>query len=109
MIGKALINQAQMRNYRVAFGFTAAGSVGASAWLFRDLADISQWWLKADRHDVFETFRNRHKIAAGSAAAAVANSAIFFKSRCVPVPAYAAVNGTYLLLLYRYGDWLCAF
>ena len=56
--------------------------------------------LHADRHEVFETFRNRHKLAAGSAAAAVANSAIFFKTRCVPTPAYAAVNGTFLFLLY---------
>lgn len=57
-------------------------------------------WLKADRHDVFETFRLRHKIAAGCAAAAVANSAIFFKTRCVPTPAYAALNGTFLFLFY---------
>lgn len=57
-------------------------------------------WLKTDRHDVFETFRHRHKIAVGSTAAAVANSAIFLKTRCVPMPAYAAVNGTYLFLLF---------
>ena len=94
------IGPAQMRNARIAFGFTGAASLGASAWLFRDLADISQWFLKCDRQDVFETFRLRHKIAIGSAAAAVFNSAIFFKTRCVPLPAYAAVNGTYLLLLY---------
>ena len=57
-------------------------------------------WLKTDRHDVFETFRHRHKIAVGSTAAVVANSAIFFKTRCVPMPAYAAVNGTCLFLLF---------
>lgn len=94
------ITPVQMRNYRLAFGLTGAASLGASSWLFRDLADISQWVLKCDRHDVFETFRLRHKIAVGSAAAAVVNSAIFFKTRCVPTPAYAALNGTYLFLLY---------
>mmetsp|Transcript_19525 Transcript_19525/g.43483 ORF Transcript_19525/g.43483 Transcript_19525/m.43483 type:complete len:443 (-) Transcript_19525:125-1453(-) len=100
MIGKAAFSPAQMRNYRLAFGLTGAASLGASGWLFRDLADISQWVLKTDRHDVFETFRLRHRIAVGSAAAAVVNSAIFFKTRCVPLPAYAALNGTYLFLLY---------
>ena len=99
-IAKSALNPSQLRNYRIAFGATAIGSLGASAWLFRDLADISQWWLKADRHDVFETFRLRHQIAVGSAFAATINSALFFKTRCVPTPAYAAVNGTYLFLLY---------
>eukprot|EP01083_Nonionella_stella_P036076 98451_1 len=97
---KAAFSASQMRNYRLAFGLTGAAAVGGSAWLFRDLADLSQWWLKTDRHDVFETFRNRHKIAVGSTAAAVVNSAIFFKTRCVPMPAYAAINGTYLFMLF---------
>lgn len=90
----------QLLTYRVAFAASGAAAIGASGWLFRDLADVSQWVLKADRHDVFETFRLRHRIAVGSAAAAVANSAIYFKTRCIPFPTYAAVNGTYLFLLY---------
>eukprot|EP00567_Pseudictyota_dubia_P003611 CAMPEP_0197442028 /NCGR_PEP_ID=MMETSP1175-20131217/8135_1 /TAXON_ID=1003142 /ORGANISM="Triceratium dubium, Strain CCMP147" /LENGTH=441 /DNA_ID=CAMNT_0042972417 /DNA_START=130 /DNA_END=1455 /DNA_ORIENTATION=- len=87
-------------SYQIAFGLTGAVSVGTSGWLFRDLADLSQWVLKTDRHDVFETFRLRHKIAITSAASAVVNSAIYFRTRCVPFPAYLAVNGTSLLLLY---------
>lgn len=87
-------------SYRIVFGLTGAASVGTAGWLFRDLADLSQWVLKADRHDIFETFRQRHKIAAASALSTAANSAIYFRSRCVPLPAYLALNGTTLLLLY---------
>ena len=42
-IGKAAFNSMQMRNYQLAFGMTGAASVGGAGWLFRDLADLSQW------------------------------------------------------------------
>ena len=35
----------KMLNYRLAFGLTGAAAVGGSAWLFRDLADLSQWYV----------------------------------------------------------------
>ena len=45
---KAAFSASQMRNYRLAFGLTGAAAVGGSAWLFRDLADLSQWYVSYD-------------------------------------------------------------
>jgi hypothetical protein len=39
----ASITNAAMRNYQVAFGVTGVAAVGGAGWLFRDLADLSQW------------------------------------------------------------------
>ena len=39
---------------RILFAASGTLSVGSSAYLFRDLADLSQWWLETDRTDVFE-------------------------------------------------------
>mmetsp|Transcript_29374 Transcript_29374/g.40561 ORF Transcript_29374/g.40561 Transcript_29374/m.40561 type:complete len:247 (+) Transcript_29374:2-742(+) len=85
---------------RLFFGLSGALGLGASTWLFRDLADVSQWVLKADRNDVFETFRIRHKLAATTVASVAVNSLITFRTRCVPIPAWAAVNGTTLFLFF---------
>ena len=42
---KAAFSASKMLNYRLAFGLTGAAAVGGSPWLFRDLADLSQWYV----------------------------------------------------------------
>ena len=42
-----------------------------SWWMFRDLADISQWLVTVKREKVFSTFRKRHRLAAIWAAASL--------------------------------------
>lgn len=85
---------------RLAYGLSGATAFGTASWLFRDLADLSQWWLDTDRHGVFKTFEYRHKIAAVSLATAAGNNAIFYRTRCVPLPACVAGNVTWLFLFY---------
>eukprot|EP00808_Paulinella_micropora_P003491 g25840.t1 len=89
-----------MLGQRIAFALTGAASLGASSFLFRDLADLSQWVVKTERNDVFETFKNRHKLAATTCLASAANTAIFLRTRCVPRPAWALMNGAAAVLLY---------
>jgi len=40
---KAALNPSQLRKYQLAFGVTGATALGGASWLFRDLADLSQW------------------------------------------------------------------
>uniref|UniRef100_A0A0G4HAA7 DUF3179 domain-containing protein n=1 Tax=Chromera velia CCMP2878 TaxID=1169474 RepID=A0A0G4HAA7_9ALVE len=77
---------------RVLFGVTGVTAAGASAWLFRDLADLSQWVVKTDRSEVFSTFHHRHEIAATWLASSAANTAVFFRTRCVSLPVWAVLN-----------------
>jgi hypothetical protein len=46
------------------FWILLGGSLFFSFLLFRDLADITQWWLKVDRAVVMRTWRRRHEILA---------------------------------------------
>ena len=39
---------------RILFAASGVASLASSGLLFRDLADLSQWWLKTDRNDVFK-------------------------------------------------------
>ena len=41
-VSRAALNPA-LRQYQAAFGLTGAAAVGGAGWLFRDLADLSQW------------------------------------------------------------------
>lgn len=86
-VGSRLVNQ-------VMFASTGALSLGASAFLFRDLADLSQWVLKADRSDVFWTFQNKDVLAATAVASSAANTLISLRTRCVPRKLWALVNVT---------------
>ena len=38
------IHPSQLQKYRLAFGLTGATAIGGAGWLFRDLADLSQWY-----------------------------------------------------------------
>lgn len=88
---------------RILFAASGAASVASSAYLFRDLADLSQWVLHVDRSEVFETFRNRHKLATFSAGSIALNACATFvmkPKKAIPLPVWAAVNGASLLMLY---------
>ena len=85
---------------RLAFGAAGAGTLWASNILFKDLADISQWVIQTDRNNVFWTFQHRHSIAAFASASSLANTAIWYKTRCFPMPVWAGVNGTAALLFF---------
>lgn len=85
---------------RLAFGVAGVGALGASGILFKDLADISQWVIKTDRDDVYWTFQNRHSIAAFAAASSFANTAVWYKTRCFPMPVWAGVNGMAAFLFF---------
>ena len=83
------------------FGVGATTSLVTSGLLFRDLADLSQWYLKCDRNNVFWTFDHRHGLAAASLGGMAASTlATFVKPAAVPKSAWAVANGVSLFMLY---------
>lgn len=98
----SFLNNATRRNQAL-FAATGVTSFVTSGMLFRDLADLSQWVLHADRQEIFETFANRHKLAALSVGSMMGNTFVKFKlppTTSVSVPIWAAVNGASLAMLY---------
>mmetsp|Transcript_96395 Transcript_96395/g.267787 ORF Transcript_96395/g.267787 Transcript_96395/m.267787 type:complete len:438 (-) Transcript_96395:74-1387(-) len=85
---------------KVLFGSTGAVAFGASGYVFRDLADLSQWVLKVDRRDVFWTFQHRHQLAAVTVASLAANTIVAFRTRCVPISLWAAVSACNIGMLF---------
>lgn len=88
---------------RLVFAAGGASSLISSAILFRDLADLSQWYLECDRNNVYSTFTNRHKWAFATVGGMGMTTYATFRmppGNAIPKAAWAAVNGISLFCLY---------